>query len=167
MDGLGLEIALVVFLLLLNGVLAGSEIALISLRDSQIARLEAGSTVGKRLGSLARDPNRFLATIQIGITLAGFLASATAAVSLAEPLVPLLGFAGEAAEPLAIVLVTLVLAFVTLVIGELAPKRLALQRAESWAMRSVTAGSRPPSCTSNAALGRRTGRRGRSDTPPR
>jgi putative hemolysin len=133
-DGLGLEIALVVVLLLINGVLAGSEIALISLRDSQITRLEAGSTSGRRLASLARDPNRFLATIQIGITLAGFLASATAAVSLAEPLVPLLGFAGEAAEAVAIVLVTLLLSFVTLVIGELAPKRLALQRAESWAM---------------------------------
>ena len=134
MAGLGLEIALVVVLLLINGVLAGSEIALIYLREAQIARLEAGSAVGKRLASLARDPNRFLATIQIGITLAGFLASATAAVSIAEPLVPLLGFAGEAAEAVAIVLVTLVLAFVTLVIGELAPKRLALQRAESWAM---------------------------------
>jgi putative hemolysin len=133
-EGLGLEIALVVVLLLLNGVLAGSEIALISLRESQIARLETSSTVGKRLASLARDPNRFLATIQIGITLAGFLASATAAVSLAEPLVPLIGFAGEAAEALAIVIVTLALSFVTLVIGELAPKRLALQRAESWAM---------------------------------
>lgn len=134
MEGLGLVIALVVVLLLLNGVLAGSEIALISLREPQIARLEAGSAVGKRLASLARDPNRFLATIQIGITLAGFLASATAAVSLAEPLVPMLGFAGEAAEALAIVIVTLMLSFVTLVVGELAPKRLALQRAESWAM---------------------------------
>jgi putative hemolysin len=133
-DGLGLEIALVVVLLLLNGVLAGSEIALISLRESQIARLEAGSTAGKRLASLTRDPNRFLATIQIGITLAGFLASATAAVSLAKPLVPMLGFAGEAAEAVAIVLVTLVLSFVTLVVAELAPKRLALQRAESWAI---------------------------------
>jgi putative hemolysin len=133
-DGLGLEIALIVLLLLLNGVLAGSEIALISLRESQIARLEGASSAGRRLASLARDPNRFLATIQIGITLAGFLASATAAVSLAEPLVTLLGFTGEAAEAIAIVLVTLVLSFVTLVVGELAPKRLALQRAESWAM---------------------------------
>lgn len=134
MDGLGLQIILVVVLLLINGVLAGSEIALISLRESQIARLEAGSRTGKRLAALARDPNRFLATIQIGITLSGFLASATAAVSLAEPLIPLLTFAGDAARPVAIVLVTLVLTFVTLVIGELAPKRLALQRAESWSM---------------------------------
>lgn len=134
MDGLGLQIILVFVLLMINGVLAGSEIALISLRESQIARLEAGSGTGKRLAALARDPNRFLATIQIGITLSGFLASATAAVSLAGPLIPLLTFAGNAARPLAIILVTLVLTFVTLVVGELAPKRLALQRAESWAM---------------------------------
>ena len=134
MDGVGIQIILVFVLLLINGVLAGSEIALISLRESQITRLEAGSTTGRRLAELARDPNRFLATIQIGITLSGFLASATAAVSLAAPLIPLLAFAGDAARPLAIVLVTLVLSFVTLVVGELAPKRLALQRAESWSM---------------------------------
>jgi putative hemolysin len=134
MEGLGLQLTLVVVLLLINGVLAGSEIALISLREAQIKRLEAGSTTGRRLAELARDPNRYLATIQIGITLSGFLASATAAVALAEPLIPYLGFAGDAARLLAIVLVTLVLSFVTLVVGELAPKRLALQRAESWSM---------------------------------
>ncbi len=134
MSGVGAQIALVFVLLLINGVLAGSELALISLREPQIAKLEAGSATGKRLAALARDPNRFLATIQIGITLSGFLASATAAVSLAEPLIPLFVFAGTAARPLAIVLVTLILVYVTLVLGELAPKRLALQRAEKWAM---------------------------------
>ncbi|MGH8949641.1 MAG: hemolysin family protein [Acidimicrobiia bacterium] len=134
MEGLGLQLTLVGVLLLINGILAGSEIALISLREAQINRLEAGSTTGRRLAELARDPNRYLATIQIGITLSGFLASATAAVALAEPLIPYLGFAGDAARSLAIILVTLVLSFVTLVIGELAPKRLALQRAESWSM---------------------------------
>jgi putative hemolysin len=134
LEGLGLQLTLVAVLLLINGVLAGSEIALISLREGQIRRLEAGSAAGRRLAELARDPNRYLATIQIGITLSGFLASATAAVALAEPLIPLLDFAGNAARPLAIVLVTLVLSFVTLVVGELAPKRLALQRAESWSM---------------------------------
>jgi putative hemolysin len=83
---------------------------------------------------LARDPNRFLATIQIGITLAGFLASATAAVSLARPLTPALSFLGSATEPVAIVIVTMVLTFVTLVFGELAPKRVAMQHAERWAL---------------------------------
>jgi putative hemolysin len=134
MNSLGFQLGLIFILLLINGVLAGSEIALISLREPQLARLEAGSRTGRRLAALARDPNRFFATIQIGITLSGFLASATAAVSLAEPLIPLFDFAGDAARALAIVLVTLVLSFATLVLGELAPKRLALQQAERWAM---------------------------------
>jgi putative hemolysin len=86
------------------------------------------------LAQLARDPNRFLATIQVGITLAGFLASATAAVSLARPLIEPLSFLGQFAEPTAVVLVTLALAYFSLVFGELAPKRVALQRAESWSL---------------------------------
>jgi CBS domain containing-hemolysin-like protein len=113
---------------------AGSEIALISLREGQLARLERRSARGRALAALARQPNRFLSTIQIGITLAGFLASATAAVALAEPLVAPLSFLGRAARPAAIFSITLALTFVTLVFGELAPKRLAMQRAESWAL---------------------------------
>lgn len=129
-----LEIGLLVLLILVNAVFAGSEIALISLREGQLASLETRSRSGKVLTRLARDPNRFLSTIQIGITLAGFLASAFAAVSLAEPLVPSLGFLGGAAEPVAVVLVTGVLTFITLVVGELAPKRVAMQRAEKWGL---------------------------------
>ncbi|GAA2669368.1 membrane protein [Actinoplanes palleronii] len=121
-------------LVLLNAAFSGSEMALISLRESQLQRLERQSRTGRTLAKLARDPNRFLATIQIGITLAGFLASAAAAVSLAQPLIKPLGFLGTAAEPASIVVVTLVLTFFTLVIGELAPKRIAMQRAEGWAM---------------------------------
>ncbi|MEV4726400.1 hemolysin family protein [Micromonospora humida] len=128
------QLALVGVLVVLNAIFAGSEMALVSLRDSQVQRLERSSRAGRVLARLAKDPNRFLATIQIGITLAGFLASAAAAVSLAKPLVPLLGFLGGAAETVAIVLVTLVLTFVTLVFGELAPKRIAMQRAERWAL---------------------------------
>jgi putative hemolysin len=132
--GYGVQVALVLVLVLVNAVFAGSEMALVSLRHSQVRRLERTSRVGRVLAKLARDPNRFLATIQVGITLAGFLASAAAAVSLAAPMVGLLGFLGSAAGPLAIVLVTIVLAFVTLVFGELAPKRIAMQRAEGWAL---------------------------------
>ncbi|MEV5691826.1 hemolysin family protein [Micromonospora globbae] len=128
------QLALVGVLVVLNAVFAGSEMALVSLRDSQIQRLERASRAGRVLARLATDPNRFLATIQIGITLAGFLASAAAAVSLARPLVPLLGVLGGAAEPVAVVAVTLVLTFVTLVFGELAPKRIAMQSAERWAL---------------------------------
>ena len=128
------QLALVGVLVILNAVFAGSEMALVSLRDSQVQRLERSSRGGRTLARLAKDPNRFLATIQIGITLAGFLASAAAAVSLARPLVPLLGVFGNAAETVAIVAVTLVLTFVTLVFGELAPKRIAMQSAERWAL---------------------------------
>ncbi|AXX30022.1 HlyC/CorC family transporter [Actinosynnema pretiosum subsp. pretiosum] len=135
MDGYGFNIALVVVLLLFNALFAGSEMALISLREGQLRALEReGGSGGRTLVRLARDPNRFLATIQIGITLAGFLASATAAVSLAAPLVPLLSFVGGAADAVAVALVTIVLTFVTLVFGELAPKRLAMQYALRWAL---------------------------------
>jgi putative hemolysin len=133
MNGIWPQIALVVVLILLNAALSGSEVALISLRSGQLRRLEAEGGRGAIVARLARDPNRFLSTIQIGITLAGFLASATAAVALAEPLVPLLGFLGGAAEPVAIVAVTIVLTYITLV-GDLAPKRVALQRPEHWAL---------------------------------
>lgn len=128
------ELLLVAGLVLLNAVLAGSEIALISLRDAQVARLERSGRTGRVVARLARDPNRFLATIQIGITLSGFLASAAAAVTLAEPLTPYFGWFGNAADTAAIVAVTLILSFFTLVFGELAPKRLALQFAERWAL---------------------------------
>jgi putative hemolysin len=131
--GYGTQVLLVLILILVNGALSGSEMALISLRESQIQRLERSSRGGRVLARLSRDPNRFLATIQIGITLAGFLASAFAATSLAKPLVEPLSFLGTGAEPAAIVVVTLILTFITLVLGELAPKRVAMQRAEGWA----------------------------------
>ena len=134
MSGLWLQVGLVALLVALNAAFAGSELALVSLRDGQLRRLEGESSNGAVLARLAREPNRFLATIQIGITLAGFLASASAAVSLAEPLEDVLDPLGGAARPASIVLVTLVLSYVTLVLGELAPKRLAMQRAEGWGL---------------------------------
>lgn len=128
-------LALLAGLILLNALLAGTEVALVSLREGQLRQLERRDGARERtLVRLARDPNRFLATIQVGITLSGFLASAAAAVSLAEPLIPALGFLGGAAEPVAIALITLALTFVTLVLGELAPKRLAMQFAQRWAL---------------------------------
>jgi putative hemolysin len=131
------EVGLVLLLVVINAGFAGSEVALISLREGQLRRLEQGGDRGRLVARLARDPNQFLSSIQIGITLAGFLASAAAAVSLAQPLVPLLDFLGRAAEPAAVVLVTLVLTYLTLVVGELAPKRIALQRPERWARRAA------------------------------
>ncbi|MET7880148.1 hemolysin family protein [Micromonospora profundi] len=131
------QLVLVAVLILVNAALSGSEMALVTLREGQLRRLGRRTRTGERLVRLSRDPNRYLATIQLGITLAGFLASAAAAVSLAQPLVAPLGFLGAAARPTAIVLVTVALTFVTLVFGELAPKRLAMQRAERWALLSA------------------------------
>ena len=134
MSGSWGQLALVAVLVLLNAAFAGTEMALVSLREGQLQRLEQRSSTGALVARLARDPNRFFATIQIGITLAGFLASAAAAVSLAEPLEGPLSFLGGAARPASIVVVTLLLSYFTLVFGELAPKRVAMQRAERWAL---------------------------------
>lgn len=132
--GIGWQLGLIAVLVVANALFAGSEIALISLREGQLRRLEQRGGSGRIVVALADDPNRYLATIQIGITLAGFLASATAAVTLAEPLMAPLSFLGGLARPAAIMLVTTVLTFVTLVVGELAPKRVAMQRPEVWAL---------------------------------
>jgi putative hemolysin len=132
-----LQLGLVFVLVLVNAAFSGTEMALVSLREGQLQQLEQRSSTGALVARLARDPNRFLATIQVGITLAGFLASAAAAVSLAEPLERRLDFLGGAARAVSIVVVTLLLSYVTLVIGELAPKRVAMQRAERWALLSA------------------------------
>lgn len=135
MSGYWFDIGLIAVLLLLNGVFAGSEIALISLREGQLRALErSGGRREQALARLSRNPNRFLGTIQLGITLAGYLASATAAVTLAEPLVPAFSFFGAGAEAVAITSVTVVLAAVNIVVGELTPKRLAMQYPLRWAL---------------------------------
>ena len=134
MSGIALQLGLVAILILLNAVFTASEMALLSLGEARVSRLADRGRAGRALAHLTRDPNRFLATVQVGITLAGFLASATAAVSLAEPVAAALTMFGGAARPVAIVLVTLMLTYLTLVVGELAPKRIALQRAEGLAL---------------------------------
>lgn len=125
---------LVVVLLIVNAALAGSEIALVSLREGQLTRFEERGGSARVLARLARDPNRFLSTIQIGITLAGFLSAGSATQALAAPLVGPLSFLGAIAQPVAVFLVTLGLTFITLVIGELAPKRIAMTRPEAWGL---------------------------------
>ena len=135
MTGYWPQVALVVALVVVNGVLAGSEAAYISLREGQLHEFERrGTRRGRVVVRLAREPNRFLVTIQLGITLAGFLASATAAVTLAEPLIARLTFLGVAAEVVGVAAVTVLVAIFTLVAGELAPKRLAMQHARRWAI---------------------------------
>ncbi len=139
MEGLLVQVGLIAILVALNGYFAAAEIALVSARRAAIrAEAEAGSARAQRLLELTEDPSRFLAAIQVGITLLGFGASATAAITLATPLARWLkglGIPGvsTAASGLAIMLVTLAISYLTLVFGELAPKRLGLHRAEAVA----------------------------------
>ena len=132
------ELALVLAFIILGGFFAAAEIALVSLRPGQVSRL--GETAGRRGRAVERllvDPNRFLSAVQIGVTLAGFLSSAVGAVTLAEPFSDLLvrsGLSEGVGDSVALVSVTIAIAYVSLVVGELAPKRLALQRAEGIAL---------------------------------
>ncbi len=133
------EMFLVVVLVVLNGYFAAAEIALVSARRAALqADAEDGSSKARAVLALTSDPSRFLAATQVGITLVGFGASATAAVTLATPLAAWLrglgfGWISNIASGLSIFLVTVVISYLTLVFGELAPKRLGLQRAESVA----------------------------------
>jgi putative hemolysin len=136
MDGISLQVTLIVALVLCNGLLSGSEIAFLTVREARLTERDRASRAGRSLARLTADPNRFLATVQVGVTLTGFLAAATAAVALAEPLARSLGALGTAAEPTAVLLVTLGVTLFTLVVGELAPKRLAMQSPERWSLRA-------------------------------
>jgi len=138
------EILVLIVLIVLNAFFAASEIALISLNDNKIRSMaDAGHKKAKLLQSLLSEPSRFLATIQIGITLAGFLASAFAAESFAGRMAQYLYSAGvplpqSMLETISVILITLLLSYFTLVLGELVPKRLAMQKSESISMFAVT-----------------------------
>jgi len=122
---------LVLFFVLLGGVFSGTEMALVSLRESQVRQMEKAGKRGARIAALAGNPNRFLSSAQIGVTLSGFFSAAYGASTIApdvEPLLEGLGL-GRAAEPVSFIGVTLVVAYLSLVLGELVPKRLALQSA--------------------------------------
>ncbi len=138
MDGFLLEILLLLFLILLNGLFAMSEFAMVSARKSRLQPLaENGNERARAALELAEHPDRFLATVQIGITLIGTLAGAIGGATIARRLavwlaaVPLLA---AYADAIAFTLVVLTLAFLSLVIGELVPKQLALHSSERLAM---------------------------------
>ena len=128
-----LDLLLVVLFILIGGVFAATELALVSLREQQAKALATKGRRGQRVAHLVEDPNRFLAAVQVGVTLAGFLSAAFGAARLAKPVSTALedtGLSAGAADTTALVLVTLVISYFSLVFSELAPKRLALQRAE-------------------------------------
>jgi putative hemolysin len=131
-----LNIGIVLLLIIIEGVFVAAEIALVSLRESQVRALAESSRRGAAVARLVANPNRFLATVQIGVTSTALLSSAFGAVTLSEDAKNALidhGWSKGLASATGIVGVTLLISFVTLVLGELAPKRLGLQRAEQAA----------------------------------
>jgi putative hemolysin len=132
------ELALIVILVLLNGIFSATEIALVTLRRSRIQQLvDEGNKTAVRVQHLKANPGRFLAVIQIGINFLGFLASAFAAVSLVDDFaawVADFGPLANAANAIALVVVTILLTLFTIVFGELVPKQIGLAHAERVAM---------------------------------
>jgi len=127
------DLATVAGLILLGSLFVAAEIALISLRESQIRQLSAKGKRGAKVAQLATNPNRFLATAQVGVTVCGFLSAALGAEKLGVYVIPQLtelGLSDGAANVTSLVGVTLVIAYFSLVFGELVPKRLALYRTE-------------------------------------
>lgn len=140
-DGsLFLQILLQIFLIFVNAVFACAEIAVISMNDNKLSKLaSAGDKRALRLTKLTDQPARFLATIQVGITLAGFLGSAFAADNFSDYLVGWLVSLGvnmpiATLDSISVIVITLILSYFTLVFGELVPKRVAMRKAERLAL---------------------------------
>ncbi|PKQ16857.1 MAG: HlyC/CorC family transporter [Actinobacteria bacterium HGW-Actinobacteria-7] len=135
-----LQILFIAVLVVVNGYFSAAEIALISVRRASLKKRAAEGSKGARAAlALTEEPTRLLATIQVGITLVGMLASAAAAVSLAKPVAVWLRGSGfpwlaSAASWLSVLLITLVVSYVTLIFGELVPKRIGLHGAEKVAV---------------------------------
>ena len=124
-------------LVVIEAFFVAAEIALVSLRESQVREMAKQGRRGRRVAKLVADPNRFLATVQLGVTLTALMSSAVGAVTLTDDAANAMearGLDHELAHVIAFLGVTLVITYVTLVVGELAPKRLGLQRAERFAL---------------------------------
>lgn len=135
-----IQILLQIVLIFCNAVFACAEIAVISISDAKLDRLSAGgSKPAKRLKSLTSQPAKFLATIQVAITLSGFIGSAFAADNFSEPLTDLVMKTGvhvsaSVIKSVSVIAITLILSYFTLVFGELVPKRLAMKKSEQLAL---------------------------------
>jgi len=131
------SIALVLVITLIGAVFVAAEIALVSLRESQIERLTREGRRGRWLAALTAQPNRFLAAVQVGVTLVAVISAAFGEARITpyiEPVFESWGMSPTAADIVAFFVVALAIAYVTIVFGELVPKRLALQRPETMAM---------------------------------
>ena len=134
------DLATVAGLILLGSFFVAAEIALISLRESQVRQLSTRGKRGAKLSNVASNPSRFLAAVQVGVTVCGFLSAALGAERLGVYVIPQLvelGLSDDAANVTSLVGVTLVIAYFSLVFGELVPKRLALFRTEEISLWSA------------------------------
>jgi putative hemolysin len=132
-----LNVAVVIVLVLIEGLFVAAELSLVSLREGQVRVLAGQGRRGLRVQKLVANPNRFLAAVQLGVTLTALLSSAFGAITLSDEAARGLEHAGLAhtlAKVLGFLGVTLSITFVTLVVGELVPKRIALQRAEQLSL---------------------------------
>jgi len=138
-----INVLVIIILIILNAYFAGSEMVLVSVNETKIRMMiESGNKKAESVKHLLKEPSKFLSTIQIGITLAGFLSSAFASEAFADRLVAWVMARGieisaSVLKPVAVVLITFVLSYFTLVFGELVPKRLAMQRAEKLSLKIV------------------------------
>lgn len=132
---------IVLIFILIGGFFAAAELALVSLREGQVQRLATTrGRRGRRLAIVAANPNRFLAAGQVGVTLAGFISAGFGGAEIAPMIAPTLvgwGMSESWAATISFIAVTVVIAYLSLVLGELVPKRLALQRVESVALSSA------------------------------
>ena len=135
----GSSFILILILIVINAFFASAEMAIVSLNKTKINMLaEEGNKKAKLLKNVLKDPNNFLSTIQVGITFAGFFASASAATSISYGFANFLkGVNIPYAESIALVLTTIAISYITLVLGELVPKRIALQKSEKLAMSAI------------------------------
>ncbi len=134
------DIALVLGFIALAGFFVAAEIALLSLRDSQIRQMATRGKRGARVAALTSNPNRFLAAAQVGVTFCGFLSAALGSERLGVYVIPILrrwGLSENASSNLSLISLTLVISYVSLVFGELVPKRLALYRTETISLASA------------------------------
>ncbi len=137
MSDIWVNFGVVLVFVLIGGFFAAAELALVSVRESQVTRLAENSKRGRTLAGLTADPGRFLAAGQVGVTLAGFISAGFGAATIAPELaVPLQnwGLSDTAASIVAFIAITVVIAYISLVLGELVPKRIALQRVEQVAL---------------------------------
>ncbi|WP_454892101.1 hemolysin family protein [Alloscardovia omnicolens] len=135
-----LNLFFILLFMLAGSVFSGTEMALVSLRTSQIERMEQEDDRGAHVARVARDPNRFLSALQIGVTLAGFLSASFGASSLSPHIVPWLkslGMNAGLASGLTMVMLTLLISYFSIVVSELVPKRIALQQGEKIARSMV------------------------------